>query len=56
MPESDGSVQSVPSSLPACSEWARSQHLDPVGSAGYYDGFLLVEQTPALAVRRDYPA
>ncbi len=44
MPESDGSVQSVPSSPPACSEWARSQHLDPVGSAGYYDGFLLVEQ------------
>ena len=45
MPESDGwSVQLVPSSPPACSEWARSQHLDPVGSAGYYDGFLLVEQ------------
>ncbi len=45
MPESDGlSVQTELSSTPACSEWARSQHLDPVGSAGYYDGFLLVEQ------------
>jgi hypothetical protein len=29
---------------PACSEWARSQQLDPVGTAGHYQGFLLVEQ------------
>jgi hypothetical protein len=29
---------------PPCSEWARSQGLDPVGSAGHYAGFLLVEQ------------
>ena len=29
---------------PACSDWARSQHLDPVGTAGHYQGFLLVEQ------------
>ena len=29
---------------PPCSDWAKSQHLDPIGSAGYYDGFLLVEQ------------
>jgi len=28
---------------PACSDWARSQHLDPVGTAGVYQGFLLVE-------------
>jgi hypothetical protein len=44
MSDSDG--RSVPSSLtsPACSDWARSQHLDPVGTAGQYQGFLLVEQ------------
>lgn len=29
---------------PACSDWARSQGLQPVGTAGYYQGFLLVEQ------------
>lgn len=29
---------------PPCSDWARSQRLDPIGSAGHYDGFLLVEQ------------
>jgi hypothetical protein len=29
---------------PACSDWAKSQGLGPIGSAGYYDGFLLVEQ------------
>lgn len=29
--------------LPSCSEWARSQHLDPAGTAGHYKGFLLVE-------------
>src|ERR1700722_15059514 len=29
---------------PACSEGARSQRLDPVGTAGHYQGFLLVEQ------------
>ncbi|MGH9104398.1 MAG: sucrase ferredoxin [Acidimicrobiales bacterium] len=28
----------------SCSEWARSQKLDPVGTAGRYRGFLLVEQ------------
>ncbi|HXW78830.1 MAG TPA: sucrase ferredoxin [Acidimicrobiales bacterium] len=28
----------------ACSDWARGQQLDPVGNAGYYEGFLLVEQ------------
>jgi hypothetical protein len=28
----------------ACSDWAQSQRLDPVGNAGYYEGFLLVEQ------------
>jgi hypothetical protein len=27
----------------ACSEWSRVQHLKPVGSAGHYQGFLLVE-------------
>ena len=32
------------SSPPPCSDWAKSQQLDPIGSAGYYDGFLLVEQ------------
>jgi hypothetical protein len=26
-----------------CSEWARAQELDPVGSAGSYSGFLLIE-------------
>lgn len=45
MPESNGwPVEPAPVGLPACSDWARSQHLDPVGSAGYYEGFLLVEQ------------
>jgi hypothetical protein len=29
---------------PPCTDWAKSQSLDPIGSAGYYDGFLLVEQ------------
>ncbi len=29
---------------PPCSDWAKSQRLGPVGSAGYYEGFLLVEQ------------
>jgi hypothetical protein len=29
---------------PPCSDWAKSQRLGPIGSAGYYDGFLLVEQ------------
>jgi hypothetical protein len=28
----------------ACSDWAQSQRLDPVGNAGHYEGFLLVEQ------------
>ena len=28
---------------PACSDWRRSQDLDPVGTAGAYQGFLLVE-------------
>ena len=28
----------------ACSDWAQSQGLDPVGNAGHYEGFLLVEQ------------
>ncbi|HET9058620.1 MAG TPA: sucrase ferredoxin [Acidimicrobiales bacterium] len=27
-----------------CSEWSRSQGLHPVGTAGHYNGFLLVEQ------------
>ena len=45
MPESNGwSVEPGLGGLPACSDWARSQHLDPVGSAGYYEGFLLIEQ------------
>ena len=45
MPESNGwPVPPGASKALACSDWARSQHLDPVGSAGYYDGFLLVEQ------------
>ena len=26
-----------------CSSWARQQHLDPIGSAGCYRGYLLVE-------------
>jgi hypothetical protein len=43
-----GTDDSRPSSalnwLPACCEWSRSQGLDPVGSAGHYAGFLLVEQ------------
>ncbi len=29
---------------PACTDWSKSQNLDPIGSAGYYEGFLLVEQ------------
>ena len=29
---------------PPCTDWAKSQSLDPIGSAGYYNGFLLVEQ------------
>jgi len=29
---------------PPCSDWAKSQSLDPIGTAGYYEGFLLVEQ------------
>jgi hypothetical protein len=28
---------------PRCSEWSRAQQLDPVGSAGSYRGFLLIE-------------
>jgi hypothetical protein len=45
MPESNGwSVEPGLGGLPACSDWARTQHLDPVGSAGYYEGFLLIEQ------------
>jgi hypothetical protein len=28
---------------PACSDWARRQHLDPVGTAGSFRGYLLVE-------------
>jgi len=44
MPDSDGGSVRSGLSSPACSDWARSQHLDPVGSAGHYQGFLLVEQ------------
>jgi hypothetical protein len=45
MPENNGwSVEPGLDGGPACSDWARSQHLDPVGSAGSYEGFLLVEQ------------
>jgi hypothetical protein len=45
MPESNGRPVPPAASEPlACSDWARSQHLDPVGSAGFYEGFLLVEQ------------
>jgi hypothetical protein len=45
MPESDGwRVHPGLGEPLACSDWARSQHLNPVGSAGYYDGFLLIEQ------------
>jgi hypothetical protein len=29
---------------PACTDWARGQRLDPIGTAGYYQGFVLVEQ------------
>lgn len=29
---------------PSCSEWSRSQGLDPVGTAGFYQGFILIEQ------------
>jgi hypothetical protein len=32
------------SATPACTDWAKSQRLDPIGSAGCYEGFLLVEQ------------
>jgi hypothetical protein len=32
----------VPTDL-RCSSWARDQKVDPIGSAGCYDGFLLVE-------------
>jgi hypothetical protein len=28
---------------PPCSEWARSQELSPIGSAGHYAGYVLVE-------------
>ena len=31
------------SAAPACSDWARSQDLSPIGSAGHYQGYLLVE-------------
>jgi len=45
MPYNEASVGlSQISWRPPCSDWAKSQHLDPIGSAGYYDGFLLVEQ------------
>jgi hypothetical protein len=41
----EGSVPDGDASGPvACSDWAQSQRLDPVGNAGYYEGFLLVEQ------------
>jgi hypothetical protein len=41
-------AQDAPASAPpprgaACSDWARAQSLGPVGSAGSYNGFLLVE-------------
>jgi hypothetical protein len=42
-----GEVQVGPLQIswpPACTDWAKSQSLDPIGSAGYYEGFLLVEQ------------
>jgi hypothetical protein len=29
---------------PACTDWSKSQDLGPIGSAGYYEGFVLVEQ------------
>jgi hypothetical protein len=29
-----------------CSPWTRDQHVDPVGTAGTYDSFLLVESPP----------
>jgi len=29
---------------PACSEWSKAEQLDPVGTAGFFGGFLLVEQ------------
>jgi hypothetical protein len=45
MPDHNGpSVLSPLVPTPACSDWARSQSLSPIGSAGYYNGFLLVEQ------------
>jgi hypothetical protein len=28
---------------PACAEWSRIQHVDPIGTAGVYTGYLLVE-------------
>lgn len=46
-----------------CSDWARTEHLDPIGTAGTYDGYLLVEwplpwprdfnEIPALARLKD---
>jgi len=33
----------VPGPGPLCSAWAREQHLDPIGTAGCYRGYLLVE-------------
>jgi hypothetical protein len=44
MSETSGPVPPALSGFPACCEWSRSQGLDPVGSAGHYAGFLLVEQ------------
>jgi hypothetical protein len=44
MPDTNGWPAGSPLSPPACSEWAKSQHLGPVGSAGHYEGFLLIEQ------------
>ena len=45
MPDTNGRVGSLQLAWPPpCSDWAKSQRLDPIGSAGYYDGFLLVEQ------------
>ncbi len=39
--EPEGSSRSASAML--CSSWAREQQLDPIGSAGSYQGFLLVE-------------
>jgi len=45
LPDNNGRVGPLQLAWPpSCSDWAKSQRLDPVGSAGYYDGFLLVEQ------------